>query len=541
MSERSDLVVRAATILTPEALAGQADDAAFVAVRDGRIVAVGPADDAAEWISLTDRFIDVGDATVTSGLIDAHIHPILGVAMARGADFSGVTDREEARAVLAAYVAEQPAGASDWIMGWGLDPAVFARGDFDNSLLDGIADDRLVLVTLFDGHSALVSDPALAAAGVTGGETFPNASRVGVDASGRPNGMLFELSAQALVQGILPELDFDERVDALGALLQRMAETGLTGGQMLDLGADDTFEVLEELERRGDLAIRLRVSPWVMPGHSRDDLESRAALQGRSGRRWHVSGIKLMIDGTIDNGTAWLFEPDTHGESTGSLWLEPYEYAEALAFFHKRGIPTATHAIGDQGISFVARTIGAQPENGTVHRIEHIETLPDTVLDEIIEAGAAASMQPTHCALYTRADQTDNWSQRLGRERAGHAWRTRDLRDRGAIVALGSDWPIAPFDPRAIIAAAQLRRPAGREDIAPVLPDQGLTAVRALEGYTSEYWRSVGEPGGVIAVGSRADLAVFASNPVTSDPDAFAGSPVLLTVVDGEVVVDHTT
>ncbi|WP_426518471.1 amidohydrolase [Diaminobutyricibacter sp. McL0618] len=540
MSERTDLVVRAGTILTPRALAGDREDAAFVAIRDGNIVHIGTAPELAEWSASAERVVDTGDATLTAGLVDAHIHPIMGIEMARGLDLSGITNRDAARRALAEYVATQPGEADHWIVGWGLDPAVFDGGAFDNSLFDGIADDRLVFLMLFDGHSALVSNPALAAAGVTGRETFQDAARVGVDASGTPTGMLFELSAQELVRTLLPELSFGERVDAAQALFRSMAETGLTGGQMLDLGAEDTFEILEELERRGELAIRLRVSPWIMPGHTHDDLEQRAALQGRSGRRWHVDGIKLMIDGTVDNGTAWLFEPDTHGESTESLWLEPAEYATALAFFHERGIATATHAIGDQGISFVARTIGAQPANGTVHRIEHIETLPDVVLDEIIASGAAASMQPTHCALYTRADQTDNWSMRLGRERADHAWRTRDLRERGAIVALGSDWPIAPFDPREIIAAAQLRRPAGRADIAPVRPDQALTAINALEGYTSEYWRSVGEPGGTIVTGARADLAVFADNPLVTDPDAFATSPVLLTVVDGEIVVDRT-
>ncbi len=540
MSERTDLVVRAGTILTPRALAGDREDAAFVAIRDGSIVHIGTAPELAEWSASTERVVDTGDATLTAGLVDAHIHPIMGIEMARGLDLSGITSRDAVRRALGEYVATQPGEADHWIVGWGLDPAVFDGGAFDNSLFDGIADDRLVFLMLFDAHSALVSNPALAAAGVTGRETFQDAARVGVDASGTPTGMLFELSAQELVRTLLPELSFDERVDAAQALFRSMAETGLTGGQMLDLGAEDTFEILEELERRGELAIRLRVSPWIMPGHTHDDLEQRAALQGRSGRRWHVDGIKLMIDGTVDNGTAWLFEPDTHGESTESLWLEPAEYATALAFFHERGIATATHAIGDQGISFVARTIGAQPANGTVHRIEHIETLPDVVLDEIIASGAAASMQPTHCALYTRADQTDNWSMRLGRERADHAWRTRDLRERGAIVALGSDWPIAPFDPREIIAAAQLRRPAGRADISPVRPDQALTAVSALEGYTSEYWRSVGEPGGTIVTGARADLAVFADNPLVTDPDAFATSPVLLTVVDGEIVVDRT-
>ncbi|HWU46175.1 MAG TPA: amidohydrolase [Humibacter sp.] len=540
MPEPVDLIVRAGTVLTPRAIAGDPDDAAFVAISHGDIVHVGTASQLAEWSASADRLIDVGDATLTAGLVDAHIHPILGIEMARGLDLSGIIRRDDARRALADYIAARPDSDDDWIVGWGLDPAVFEGAAFDNTLFDGIADHRLVYLTLFDAHSALVSRRALEAAGVTGRETFQDSSHVGVDESGSPNGMLFELSAQELVHTLLPRLGFDERVDATAALFRSMAETGLTGGQMLDLGAGDTFEILEELERRGDLAIRLRVSPWIMPGHTPDDLEQRAALQSRSGRRWHVAGIKLMIDGTVDNGTAWLFEPDSHGESTESLWLDPAEYASALAFFHARGIPTATHAIGDQGISFVARTIGAQPANGTVHRIEHIETLPDSVLEEIISSGAAASMQPTHCALYARADQTDNWSQRLGRERADRAWRIRDLRDRGAIVALGSDWPVAPFDPREIIAAAQLRRPARRTDVLPVHPDQSLTAARALEGYTSQYWASVGETGGTICRGARADLAVFAHNPLSTEPDAFAGSPVLLTIVGGEVVVDHT-
>ncbi|MGO7983318.1 amidohydrolase family protein, partial [Rhizobium johnstonii] len=97
---------------------------------------------------------------------------------------------------------------------------------------------------------------------------------------------------------------------------------------------------------------------------------------------------------------------------------------------------------------------------------------------------------------------------------------------------------VAPFDPREIIAAAQLRRPAGRPEVEPVRVDQALSAAAALEGYTSEYWRSVGETGGTIAVGSVADLTVFAHDPLTTAPDVFATSPVLLTVVGGEVVVE---
>ncbi|GAA4155471.1 amidohydrolase [Leifsonia shinshuensis] len=537
MTDTIDLLLIADTVLTPEVIAsasGRSPERTAIAVRDGIIVGIASeaGAHAAGWPAAAAEVLDVGDATVSAGFVDAHIHPIMGLQLTRGLDLSGITEREAVRSTIAAYVPERPAD-EDWILAWGLDPAAFGGREFGNDLLTGIDGGRKLFITLFDGHSALASAAAIEAAGVRGDEVFSDASALGLDADGRPNGMLYEFSAQDLVLSHVPELTFDDRVQQLADLLGGMAATGIVAGQMLDLMAADSFDLLEELERRQDLPIRLRISPSVFPGFTREDLERHLRFQELAGRRWYVRGVKLMIDGTIDNGTAWLFEPDTKGESTQSIWLDPAEYREAVRFFHEHGIPTTTHAIGDKGIAFVAETLSALPASDVQHRIEHIETLPDEVLDEIIASGAAASMQPTHCTLYTRADHTDNWSQRLGDERADRAWRTRDLRDRGAILTLGSDWPIAPYDPRGVVAAAQLRRPAGREEVEPVRPDQSLSARAAVEGYTSEYWRSVGEPGGRIEPGLPADLTVWALNPLTTDPDAFAESPVILTVVGG--------
>lgn len=532
-----DIVILSSSILCGENLQ---EMPGFVAVAGGRIAAVGPSWDAPDWMERAARVIDVGDATVTPGLIDAHIHPVVGSSIARGLDLNGVTEFGAVRAALAEYATATPhQTGTDWLFAWGLDPVIFGDAEFSNGLFEGILNDELVFITLFDGHAALVSDAGIRLAGVTGLEQLDSSGYVGVAADGKPSGMLYEMAAMDLVRTILPELSFDQRVEELDRLLRSMAEAGLVAGQMLDFGQPDSLEVLEALEERGELAIRLRISPWIMPGATRDDLEAMLALQGRHGRRWHVRGIKLMMDGTIDNGTAWLFDPDTHGESLLPLWRQPEELASAMRFFHENGVPTATHAIGDKAVSFVAKTIGALPPNGTVHRIEHIESIPDSVLEEIVDAGATTSLQPTHCALYSRADHTDNWSRRLGTERANHAWRTRDLRDAGAVVALGSDWPIAPFDPRGVISAAQTRRPAGRPDVEPVQPQQALSARAALEGYTSQYWQSVGEQGGVLEAGGRADLTVLGCNPLTTAPDEFAQAPVILTMVDGEVVVDQ--
>lgn len=535
--EPIDFVILSSSILYGKKLQ---EVAGFVAVAGGRIAAVGPSWDAADWVARAGRVIDVGDATVAPGLIDAHIHPILGASVARGLDLSGVTEFEAVRAALADYAAATDhVVGRDWLFAWGLDPVIFGDGDFSNNLFRGILDEELVFITLFDAHGALVSDAGMRLAGVTGQEQLDGSGYVGVRLDGKPSGMLYEMAAMDLVRAILPELSFEQRVEELDRLLNSMAETGLVAGHMLDLGHPDSLDVLEALEECGELAIRLRVSPWIMPGATQEDLDAILALQGRRGRRWHVHGIKLMMDGTIDNGTAWLFDADTHGESLHPLWRQPEELAAAMKFFHENGVPTATHAIGDKAVAFVAKTIGTLAPNGTVHRIEHVESIPDSVLKDIVDAGATTSLQPTHCTLYSRADHTDNWSRRLGTERANHAWRTRDLRDAGAVVALGSDWPVAPFDPRGIIAAAQTRRPARRPDIEPVQPKQALSARAALEGYTSQYWQSVGEKGGELEVGARADLTIFGCNPLTTDPDEFAHAPVILTMVDGEVVVDQ--
>jgi predicted amidohydrolase YtcJ len=105
-------------------------------------------------------------------------------------------------------------------------------------------------------------------------------------------------------------------------------------------------------------------------------------------------------------------------------------------------------------------------------------------------------------------------------------------------LALGSDWPVAPFDPRGVLADAQLRRPHGRPEVPSVLPDQALTATMALEGYTTHAAAAAGREAvsGRIKEGFRADLSAFGLDPLTAPPDEFAESPVRLTVVDGSVV-----
>ena len=264
-----------------------------------------------------------------------------------------------------------------------------------------------------------------------------------------------------LVQDHVPLDPVPVRAVQLRDLLQDMASTGLTGGHVMDL-LGDSQAVVSAAEDLGELPLRLRFAPWCVPGVDADGIAELVDLQRRGGRRWAVGAVKFMIDGTIDNGTAWLEQPDALGESTESFWPEPAEYTAAVRALAAHGIPTATHAIGDAAVRHVLDALEGLPRTrGGPHRIEHIETLPTELVGRFLRQGVVASMQPTHCTHFTRADHSDNWSARLGPERADRAWRCRDLRDAGVPLVLGSDWPVAPFDPRHVLADAQLRRRRG--------------------------------------------------------------------------------
>ncbi|MGY1691443.1 amidohydrolase [Geodermatophilus sp. SYSU D01105] len=529
----ADLVVCADTVhtLTEGALPVQA-----VAVAGGVVVATGTRADVRDWRGPRTEVVDLRDAVLTPGLTDGHLHPVMGLQMTGDVDLSSARSLDEVSGLLAA--AAEGRGPDEWVQAWGLDPNLFAGRPVTSAPVEAAVGGRPAFVRLFDAHSALATDRALRIAGVDGPRQFAQRSSVVCDDDGRPTGLLLESAAMELVLAHVPLDPVPVRAAQLRALLADMAATGLTGGHVMDL-LGDSRAVVAAAEDAGDLPLRLRFAPWCLPGVDADGLAELVDLQGQGGRRWSIGGVKFMVDGTIDNGTAWLEHPDALGESTESFWPDPADYTAAVRALAAAGVPTVTHAIGDAAVRHVLDALaglGASPSGP--HRVEHIETLPGALIGRFLQQGVVASMQPTHCTHFTRADQTDNWSARLGTERADRAWRCRDLRDAGVPLVLGSDWPVAPFDPRRVLADAQLRRPAGEPDVPPVQPHQGLTPLMALQGYTSQASDAAGESAaaGRVAVGMRADLTAFAVDPLRADPDELADAPIALTVVDGAVV-----
>lgn len=529
-STAADLIFVNADVLTMDPGRPHATQ---VAIRAGSILSVADGDLPTEHRGPRTQIVDLHGATVTPGLVDSHLHPMLGLRSTDGVDLSGCTDLPQVRHAIAASRER-----SGWLLGWGLDPNAFGDAPLSAASLGTVLDGRAAYLTLFDGHSAIASPLALERAGVTGPRIFSSRSTVVSDDSDRPTGLLLELDALELVTAILPRPSPAEQQNALAAKLTDMAATGLTGAHVMDLD-DEALELYRQLDDTDRLPMRLRLAPWCRPGDDRDRREEIRHLQQRRGRLWEVGAVKFFLDGTIDGGTAWLHHPDCHGQSTDAYWQDLGDYSDAIIFFATAGVQTATHATGDAAVQHTLDTLQRVAAAGSPvrHRIEHVETLPDDQVPRFGQIGVVASMQPTHATDYTRADHSDNWSKRLGDVRADHGWRCRDILEAGGVVALGSDWPVAPYDPRVVLASAQTRAPARRPDLPPVGPAQRLTAQQALAGYTLAPAYTSGREGrsGVITPGAAADITVFADNPLRVNPRDLPDLPVSMTVLDGVI------
>jgi predicted amidohydrolase YtcJ len=507
--------------------------ATAVAAAGGVITAVGSDAEIRELCGPASEVIDVRGAAVVPGLTDSHLHPFLGALGARGADLMGVTSLAEVQRRVAAERAR--CAPDEWVLGFGLDYNAFRDSGTSGSLIEEAAGGNPALLTFMDFHTALATPRALELAGVDGPRTFAEHAEV-VCVDGAPTGELREAAAMELVRAAIPEPSGEERYRLCATQLRRFAAVGITGAHAMD-GDLGTLDLLRELEGRGDLVTRL-ISPfWITPEMTVDDWEAFAPHRDEHGARWRAGSAKFFIDGVIDSGTGWLYDADSEGDGLAPFWPDPQHYRDAVRFFATRGYRCATHATGDRGVREALdayRAAGAAP--GVRHRIEHIETLQPFDLPRFAAEGVVASMQAQHMA-WLEPDRDDNWSRRLGPERCDRAFPIRSLRESGAAVALGSDWPVARFDPREGIACARLRRPPGERERAPY-DDQAIDGLAALEGYTTgaAFVGSDEHRLGRIRPGFCADVTVFAEDPVDCDADDLVALPVVLTVVDGEIV-----
>jgi hypothetical protein len=348
--------------------------------------------------------------------------------------------------------------------------------------------------------------------------------------------MLRESGAMDLVAAVVPSPTRAERLDAYARTLRGFNAAGLTGGHAMS-GDAAMYDDYRELEARGDLSFRTIVPLWQQPHVTDEDIEAQLPLRDARGDLWRGGTAKFFLDGVIESGTAWLLEPSADGSNGAPFWPDPQRYADVVARFARAGFQCITHVIGDAAVRAALDAYrAAGPGRAAPHRVEHLEVTADVDLGRFAAERVGVSMQPIHI---DGSEPGSAWRRPLSEEQAARAWRTRDLAEAGATLALGSDWPVAPFDPRAGMAWARLRRSPGDPAGWANTPEQALDPLTALHGYTTAAAALAGESGvgGRIREGMRGDLSAFAEDPVECDADALPDVPVRLTVVGGRVVV----
>jgi hypothetical protein len=510
--------------------------ATAVAWRAGELIGVGDDADVRALIDAGTEVFDGDGLWVCPGLVDSHIHPFWGTVKTRGVDLRSARTLDEVRRRLAGGRAGLRDG--EWLLGHSVRYEPFHESGIRADLIAQATAGVPTMIGFFDGHSALASQEALALAEVTGAREFDEAAEVVCDADGRPTGALLEAGAMQLVIDAVPAWTDAELLDAYTETLRRMNAVGLTGAHVM-IGDPELLERVDALERRGDLTVRMLMPMHLQP-HT-DDAEVQRYLEsaGRHGRLWRTGTAKFFLDGVLDSGTAWLVDPGPGGVNAGPFWPDVGRYRELVARFTQAGFSAITHAVADGAVrgALDAYEAAGPPRRG-MHRIEHIETLTDRDLPRFAPLGVAASMQPLHMEGLDDPSTPSNWVDNLSQGRLQRGFRTADLVADGVVMALGSDWMVADFDPRVGMAWARLRRLPGDRERVPYLPAQALDADATLAGYTTAPARVAGSEHeyGRLAPGLRADLSVFEGDLLATPADELPDVPVAATIVDGACV-----
>lgn len=545
---QADILITNAAVRT---MSDAAPYAEAVAVTGNRITFVGGADDAAAFAGPETRFIDADGATVLPGFVEAHAHLMMGAESLNELDLTAVASREALTDALQVYAAERP--DAGLLFGRSANYAMLGEGTRPTRHdLDRIMPDRPVFIRSGDYHNAWVNTAALQKAEVMNGHDVGPGSEIVLDADGVATGELREGEAMMFVLGRLTDLGRSGiGADPQHVTAEEMAHDIALTRQGLDhcaahgittiLNMDGKFhpcEVLRAIEQAGDLKCRVEM-PFLLEPSEPDEniaLASDMAAKYKSGKLW--SGrVKLFMDGVLDAWTAVVIDGYADKPAENGTPLFTAERFNRLATeADRRGLQISVHAIGDGAVRMVLDGYQAAAQaNGprdSRHRIEHVEMLHPDDLHRFAELGVIASMQANHppgCGPFP-AEPTIHM---IGEDRWDTAYAWRLIKDTGAEVVFGTDWPVAPVDP--LVA---LKQALTRSKWAENCPDQRLTMDEAFAAYTSvgAYTCFREQDFGSLEVGKLADIVVL-DGPLPDDADG-RWPKVRMTICDGEITYE---
>ncbi|MCL4302048.1 MAG: amidohydrolase [Anaerolineae bacterium] len=536
MPQPADLIITQAKVYTVDPAYPHAE---AVAVRGQQIVFVGSAADAAAWQGPATRVIDGQGSTLLPGFIDSHFHLLAGSMELADMQLGAVTSLDSLAAAVHHFAGEHP--DNPWLVGRGLRYSIVPnQQSLTRHHLDAIIAGQPLLVFAYDVHTAWANTAALRQANIlVDGKTVGPNSEIVRAADGQASGELREPGAYRPLLDLIPQPDKVKKRAMLRRGLAEAARAGVTSVHNMD-GDMEQVTLYAALEERGELTLRVYCPYSVTPDTSPEALAEAVAMRRTFGSDMVRGGCaKFFMDGVIETYTGLLLDDyaGLPGNCGGALFSA--EHFEAMAAEADRlGLQIFVHATGDGAVRRALDGFEAvQGQNGrrdSRHRIEHIELIHPDDVPRFAGLGVIASMQPAHVPLQT-PDDPDVWPARVGPERWGHSFAWQTLRQAGARLAFGSDWPVAPQDPLRGVHAALNRRPWQ-----PGLPEQRQSLADAVAAYTRDaaYAEFREQAKGQLKSGMLADMVLLSADLFATPIDEIDQVHPVLTICAGRVVYE---
>ncbi len=516
-----------------------------VAVRGGKIVAVGTKDEVLKRKGDATKLVDLKGRTMLPGFVDAHGHVMGGGLQALSANVLAPPDGEvrdiaSLQQTLRDWVAanEKIVKKIELIVGFGYDNAQLAELRHPTRQdLDAVSKEVPIVLIHQSGHLIAVNSKALEVGGITAATTDPEGGVIQRGEGGKePNGVLEETAAFPLLIKLLGRAGPEGSATFVRAGAEMWARFGYTTAQE-GRTMPNAVKIMKEVAAAGGFKIDVVSYPDVLVDRELIKREVSRTYKNR----FRVAGAKLTIDGSPQGFTAWRDRPYYKPVGNYPPGYRGYPAAtaeqvgDAIDWAFADNIQILTHANGeaasDQLIAYVAAALKKYGAGDRRPVIIHGQFLREDQVDSFKTLGIMPSLFPMHTFYWGDWHREHTAGPALADNISPTGWCVK----RGMKFSSHHDAPVAFPNSMRVLDATVTRRSRSGDIIG---PDQRVDVMTALKAMTIwPAWQHFEEDTkGSIEVGKLADFVILDKDPTGVDPDTIDQIKVTETIKEGVTI-----
>ncbi|MCI9597062.1 MAG: amidohydrolase [Firmicutes bacterium] len=509
----------------------------FVAVAGDKILDIGRNnEDMTVYQGENTQILRYDDQLVMPGIGESHAHVFYGALELAGANVAESRSEEEAAQMIFDHEKDKD---NDWVIAFGWNHEYWQKKHLPTKTsLDRLFPHQPVVVINEELHGAWVNTKTLKLCGINQNTTIPKGmGMIQKDADGQPTGYLLETHAMKLVLDQAFAMPQEEKSRLLEAYFKTTASLGITSLSNLQIHEILMEEAFEQMEREGRLKVRMSLLASV-----NTPMEKLLAMKEKyQSHMLKFGGVKGFVDGTPMGYTGALIEEysDCPG-FFGEKYLSVETFRDQARRLEEKGIRMRLHACGDgavrEALDIFEECRAAGGKEPLRHTIEHFEVVHPDDMGRAGALGVVASVQPDHMWAPIFAEHP--FHKILGQRRCQYVYPFKSLAAKGAVLAFGSDHPIAELNPMRGIYRAVTRLSEDRLPEGGWCPGEKLSLADSLKAYTigSAYQMWNEKVTGTLEKGKFADIAVLDRNLFETDPEEILKTTVVMTMLGGKII-----